>query len=30
MEYSDEFAFTKAFMRMFMEALEEGGAARKR
>ena len=26
-EYSDEFAFTKAFMRMFMEALEEGGAA---
>lgn len=27
MEYSDEYAFTKAFMRMFMEALEEGGAA---
>ncbi len=28
MEYSDEFAFTKAFMRMFTEALEEGGAAK--
>lgn len=27
MEYSDEYAFTKAFMRVFMEALEEGGAA---
>ena len=26
-EYSDEFAFIKAFMRMFAEALEEGGAA---
>lgn len=27
LEYSNEFAFTKAFMRMFTEALEEGGAA---